>query len=336
MKLRKLTLEEQPPVLLALSGVLGIGPMAIYRLLEGSYAVAVVNLLAVLCFLSIVSFVYIKGSVRVPSACMAVVAIVTAVVSVRIKGGAQIVWMYPAIVALFYLLKPREAALTAVLAIALVFPVVLDGRQFGDVAVFLISLAVTICLSVAFATLTAAQRRELHAITLTDPLTGASNRRALDATLDQMISQAQGGDQPFVLVMLDLDHFKSINDRYGHKVGDAVLRDVATTIKANIRPGDACFRAGGEEFVVVTALSNLTQGRALAERLRVAISELDNDASDGSPRFTVTASFGLAEYRAGETRDGLYKRADDALYEAKRQGRNRLHACERGVSASAA
>ncbi|MEM7707840.1 MAG: GGDEF domain-containing protein [Pseudomonadota bacterium] len=336
MKLRKLTLEEQPPILLALSGVLGIGPMAVYRLIEGSYAVAALDTVAVIGFVLIMRLVYVKRSVRLASACMAMVAIVTAVISVSVKGGNQIIWMYPATIALFYLLKPREAAITAVVAIMLIMPVVFEGRSGAEVAVFLTSLGVTISLSIAFAVLTAKQRRELHAITLTDPLTGAGNRRALDQTLDRVIDVAGKGEKGFVLIMVDLDHFKIVNDSYGHTVGDTVLCDVAQAIQANIRPDDSCFRAGGEEFVVVAAMADLEQARKLAERLRVAISELRYGPVGELAGSTVTASFGLAEYHVGESRDGLYKRADDALYEAKRRGRNRLHSCEQPLEVTTA
>ncbi|MEM9529361.1 MAG: GGDEF domain-containing protein [Pseudomonadota bacterium] len=310
--------------------------MAVFRLLEGSYVIALVDALAVFGFASIAWLVYAKRSVRVASVCMAMVAVITAVTSVSLRGGNQVIWMYPATIALFYLLKPKEAAMTSVIAILAVLPVVLRLPDPGHTAIFLASLAVTISLSIAFAALTAEQQRELHAITLMDPLTGTGNRRAMDGTLSQVIAQAQSDNQPFVLMMLDLDHFKSVNDVHGHVAGDEVLREVAATIKANIRPTDSCFRAGGEEFVIVAAGATLKQASKLAERLRVAISETPYGGADGADTFYVTASLGLAEYTQGETRDALYKRADDALYEAKRLGRNRLHMGEAEVNANAA
>lgn len=336
VRLRKLPLEELPPILLAFSGILGIGPMAIYRLIEGSYVVAIIDALAVLGFAAIAWMVYVKRSVRKANVCMALVAIVTAVATVNLRGGAQVIWMHPACVALFYLLKPKEAAAASVLAIFAVMPAVLDGREIGQIAVVLTSLAVTISLSVAFAALTAEQRRELRATTLTDPLTGAGNRRALDNTLDAAIRQARAEGQLFYLIILDIDHFKSVNDVHGHTVGDAVLCHVAETIKLNIRPTDSCFRAGGEEFVVVAATSDQNQARNLAERLRLAISDKQPCTVALSDPLTVTASFGLALYTGSESRDALYKRADDALYAAKRGGRNRFHVSETPVDANAA
>ncbi|MEL6869134.1 MAG: GGDEF domain-containing protein [Pseudomonadota bacterium] len=334
MKLRKLTLDELPPIFLAGAGVLGVGPMLIYRLIEGSYLIATINALAVAGFVLIAWAIYFKGAVRVASVCMAMVAISAAVASITVRGGDQIIWIFPATVALFYLLKPKEAALAACVALVLIMPVIFDGNSAGKIAVFIAALTVTIALSVAFAAMTAAQRKELHATTLLDPLTGTGNRRALDQMLTQSIEQAQSGDIPFVLIMLDIDHFKSVNDMYGHGAGDLVLRNVADIVNSNIRPSDACFRAGGEEFVVVAPATELENAGKLAERLRVAIHDYAHEIPASNHPLSVTASFGVAEHVQGESRDSLYKRADDALYDAKRSGRNRLHLSARTVSLS--
>lgn len=336
VKLRELSLNELPPLLLACAGILGIGPMAVYRLLEGNFVVAIVDAIAVTGFATIAWLVYVKKSVRIASVCMALIAIVTAVITVNIRGDDQVIWMHPATVALFYLLKPKEAVAVALAAIVAVLPVIFNGRPGGESAVVLSSLAVTISLSVAFAALTSEQRRELRAISLVDALTDTGNRRALDLMLDTSIRDASAQGQSFYLIMLDIDHFKSVNDRYGHATGDAVLCEVADTIKANIRPSDSCFRAGGEEFVIVAAASEIDQIESLAERLRVAIAELKHTTSDGAVELSVTASLGLAGYLDGESRDTLYRRADDALYEAKRKGRNRLQMSKRLARASVA
>ncbi|MEO1574384.1 MAG: GGDEF domain-containing protein [Pseudomonadota bacterium] len=320
---------------MAFSGILGVGPMAIYRLLEGDYIVAAVDALAVIGFFAIAWLVYVKRSIRIGSVLMAIVAMGATVASVNLRGGSQIIWMHPALVAMFYLLRPKEAAVASIIAIVAVSPTVFDGREMGQVAIILASLAVTVSLSVAFAALTAEQRRELHATTLRDPLTGTGNRRALDESLDEAIVRAKDPQQAFFLIMLDIDHFKSVNDLHGHAVGDAVLKDVAETINGNIRPTDSCFRAGGEEFVVLAATPDLTQAKRLGERLRSAIESMTPATGNGGT-LSVTASLGLAEYLNGESRDALYKRADDALYEAKRSGRNRLQLSRRLSQTSAA
>ncbi len=334
MKRRKLSLEELPPVMLALVGVLGIGPMGVYRLLEGDYVIAAFDFGFVAGFVAILWAVYVKRAIRAASIAMALIAITTAVVSVRVRGGDQVVWMYPALVALFYLMKPKEAAVSSVIAMALVMPAIFGDRSFGEVLVLIASLAVTICLSVAFSALTWEQRRELRARTLIDPLTGAGNRRALTEDLEGRIAKAKGDEENFVLIMLDVDHFKSVNDQHGHATGDTVLQTIAKTLRENIGPQDAFYRVGGEEFIIVSGGTGLAGASKLAETLRITIAETVLRKPASKDTFSVTASFGLAEYGRQESMDSLYKRADDALYEAKRSGRNCLHSSERTVSLS--
>jgi diguanylate cyclase (GGDEF)-like protein len=125
------------------------------------------------------------------------------------------------------------------------------------------------------------------------------------------------------LIIFDIDDFKSINDSYGHPEGDAVLTQVASLVQQNIRASDAVARLGGEEFVVL--LSNLDRGGvyAFAERLRNEIAHT-RFGSDGLSGHTVTASFGVVEFRSGEDLDGAVRRADEMLYSAKRSGKNRI------------
>ncbi len=335
VKVRKLDLEELAPVLLACSGIVGIGPMAVFRLLEGSLLVAAVDGVAVLGVFAIIWMVFVKRSVRVASILMALVAVLATVATIVIRGGNQIIWLHPTLVAVFYLLRPKEGAVLSMLTIAAVLPTVFSNGTGGEIAIALASIIVTMCLSIAFAVMTGEQRRALEVITRRDALTGIGNRRALEEKLDSAIGSVSDGAQPFFLIMLDLDHFKAINDRYGHAAGDAVLREIAETIGANIRPTDACFRTGGEEFVVVANTPDLTRARQLGERLRESIETAQTGLPAGT-RVTVTASLGLAEYQPGESRDALCKRADDAMYQAKREGRNRLQLSERLVQLGAA
>ncbi|MCP8464746.1 GGDEF domain-containing protein [Pseudomonas sp. ZM23] len=157
---------------------------------------------------------------------------------------------------------------------------------------------------------------------LRDALTGTGNRIAMDQALTREIEVARRHLQPLSVLMLDLDHFKQINDAYGHSIGDDALRAVATAIKASLRNVDMVFRFGGEEFLVL--LSNTPGGSAaqVGERLRRAVEEL-NLAVDGK-RLPLSISLGCATLNGGESVDDLLRRADDALYSAKRDGRNRL------------
>ncbi len=332
--LRKPSLEEWPPILLAGAGIAGLLPMAIYRFTEGNVLVGTIDFVAAVAFAVIAWTVVAKGAVRTASILMAAVAIGTAVTTVSIRGGYQIMWMFPATVALFYLLQPREAAITATIASIIVSPRVIELAEVGHKVVFVGSLLVTVLLSIAFAFLVLERTRALEATNLVDPLTGIGNRRALDEALENEIKKTQRSGITFVLMMIDVDFFKSVNDRYGHSTGDIVLKGIASCLASEIRPTDSCFRAGGEEFVVIAHGVRLSDAQLIAERLRAAISEILHQPECQSEPITVTASFGLAEFRPPETRDRLYGRADKALYIAKDNGRNQLHFFEGTASLS--
>ncbi|MFY7866275.1 diguanylate cyclase [Roseateles sp.] len=156
---------------------------------------------------------------------------------------------------------------------------------------------------------------------LTDPLTGISNRRHLLQQLDQQVASFQQNGPSVALAVLDLDHFKCINDSLGHDAGDAVIRDFALKLQQSSRRGDGCGRVGGEEFMLVMQEVDTPQALAILNRLKdlVAVSRpLPEHAERG-----YTFSVGLALARQGESAEQLCKRADQALYQAKAQGRNR-------------
>ncbi|MGQ3051199.1 MAG: GGDEF domain-containing protein [Roseateles sp.] len=162
------------------------------------------------------------------------------------------------------------------------------------------------------------EQEKLRRLATIDDLTGVLNRRGLEQALEDFEDSARG----MTLVMLDIDHFKHINDRYGHDCGDEVLRRVAAVVAANLRASDVFGRWGGEEFLVAGQGTRIREATRLAEKLcdRVAQSEI----SVAGHRISVTASFGVAlAPPAGSTADAL-KRADEALYRAKEAGRNRV------------
>ncbi|PHS64426.1 MAG: GGDEF domain-containing protein [Thalassobium sp.] len=163
---------------------------------------------------------------------------------------------------------------------------------------------------------------EALAAAFRDPLTGAGNRVALDKTLQREIELTKRHGQQLSILMLDLDHFKLVNDEFGHSMGDKVLKEAVTCITGCIRQTDMCFRYGGEEFLVM--LSNAEHAGALriAERIRMSISSLAFSNEKG--RLQVTTSIGCATLTMEDSMDSLVQRADKALYQAKHNGRNRV------------
>lgn len=155
-----------------------------------------------------------------------------------------------------------------------------------------------------------------------DALTGVGNRAAFEEALAREVLLAQRSGQPLALLVLDLDHFKHINDLYGHPVGDSVLKETAACIRADLRATDLLFRYGGEEFVVLLGNTDKSGALGVAERIRQAI------ATHGfcQGNLLVTVSIGVAVLAAGECAGDLFARADAALYRAKAAGRNRVDA----------
>ena len=158
-------------------------------------------------------------------------------------------------------------------------------------------------------------------MTLEDELTGLGNRRALDLKLTEMVTNARSAEAPLVVVLLDLDHFKQINDRFGHTVGDRVLVQVAKLLSEHTRASDIVTRTGGEEFVLVMPGTSAPDAFDLCERLRQRVSGYP--WATIAPELRVAVSAGIAS-APGYDAALLVERADLAMYSAKRAGRNRV------------
>jgi len=162
----------------------------------------------------------------------------------------------------------------------------------------------------------------------TDPLTGIMNRRAFMERLDQETVRAHRDQTPLSFLITDIDHFKRVNDTFGHQVGDLVLQYFSKTLKATLRPYDFLGRYGGEEFVACMPGATALQAQSAAERLRNAVAKNKVFHPETLELIGITSSFGTAtcDLSSQEKADSLIKRADDALYRAKKEGRNRV--CE--------
>jgi two-component system, cell cycle response regulator len=169
-----------------------------------------------------------------------------------------------------------------------------------------------------------AKNRLLEELALTDTLTGLPNRRAIEDWATRLLSGAARYGFFFLVVLADLDHFKTVNDTYGHNAGDMVLKKFAEILKANSRRSDICGRIGGEEFLLILTHTTQDNARVAIERIRADLEATKFDF-DGSS-LTVTASFGLAGFEGAQIPDfnWLVRQADAALYAAKRTGRNRI------------
>ena len=160
-------------------------------------------------------------------------------------------------------------------------------------------------------------KKELELLTITDPLTKIKNRRFYETTISKEMNRAKRHSVPLSVIMFDIDHFKNINDKYGHDVGDEILMSYCKLIALLIREEDQFCRVGGEEFIIVLPHLRLENAIKLAEKLRKTVEQ-------SKEIIPITISFGVVQYIQGETKEQLYKRLDKALYMAKKEGRNRV------------
>jgi diguanylate cyclase (GGDEF)-like protein len=185
-------------------------------------------------------------------------------------------------------------------------------------------LAVTVAEQLALALGNARLRESLRRQSVLDPLTGLFNRRYFDETLKRELARSRRMAAPLSLIVLDIDHFKRVNDGFGHEAGDAVLRAIAQLVRQSIRDCDVACRFGGEELVILMPDCSQPDAARRAESLRADIAGAP-PLLDGAGPAAVTATFGVAEYPIhGPDAEALFRAADKALYQAKREGRNRV------------
>jgi len=164
---------------------------------------------------------------------------------------------------------------------------------------------------------------EIEYLSITDSLTGISNRRMFESMLDKEISRAKRYKHALSIVIIDIDYFKKVNDKFGHKVGDTILQKLSTFIKNRLRGNDCFSRWGGEEFAVILPETNLRQSIEVCQTLRECINQIEFEDD-----LFISCSFGTTEYILEEPAESLFLRADKALYRAKELGRNRVESIE--------
>jgi len=193
------------------------------------------------------------------------------------------------------------------------------GRKFSESE--LVLLENQLC-QLVYPLRNAVQYHKASLLAYQDALTGVNNRSTFDTTLEREISLAKRQKTGLTLLMIDIDHFKSFNDNFGHSAGDDVLKSVANTLKTSVRDSDLVFRYGGEEFAIILRNSDCESSKTVAERILRSIR--NNQVQHEDQLHSVSVSVGLSCLTKSDSSDSLFKRADDALYAAKDQGRDQL------------
>lgn len=305
--------------LLGISGLIGITPFAAMRFLQGNMLAGAVDIAIMVSIFAGMVYAWVTGDTARSGFFMAVVAGGGAVAVGAVVGEPGLFWLYPVLVTSFFLTEARYAIL---INLTSVVALMVHGVAFSSQVQmwsFATTAIVVSCCAYAFAHRNENQRVRLEHLATVDPLTGIKNRRSMDEELAIATSMAARNGISQGLVLLDIDHFKKVNDVYGHSVGDEVLKELTELVLRNIRRSDQMFRFGGEEFVLLMSGVDETGLRAVIHNLQETIRRFLKHP--GGP---VTASFGVALLKPDESPEEWFGRADAALYQAKESGRDRM------------
>lgn len=244
---------------------------------------------------------------------------IVAGISMSRRGVYGIFWAYPAVLFIYFVVSRRIAQIYTAVFFGYFCSIVFTLITFGTAVRSVIALVVTILFTDIFLSIIEHLQERLIKQSNTDPLTGALNRRQLEIDLARAVERRNRSQTPASIIIFDIDHFKSINDRYGHDVGDEVLKQFASLITKRRRRLDKFYRLGGEEFLLFLPDTPATGALPLAEELRWSVCQ--TDFIKDRP---VTVSIGISELGDAESIEKWMKRADEALYQAKKSGRNQV------------
>jgi diguanylate cyclase (GGDEF)-like protein len=304
-------------VLFGACAVLAVTPFACFRLFSGQYLLGLVDLAIVAAICAAIGHAWRSGNTRRAGLFMAVVINIGCLVVTLMFGRHGLMWVYPVIVISFFLASRTVAV---VLSLLLLGACAWDARDYVstlELVSFVVTTVLVVLYTCLFAWRTSTQQARLQILASRDPLTNTGNRRLLEVELDE--ASAERARRECTLAMLDLDHFKQVNDRHGHEAGDRVLVDFAALVLQTMRRQDRLYRFGGEEFVLLMPGTHIVAAQVLLAKLQSAVR-----AQLRCPGGPVTVSIGIAEARAGEDWSRWLARADAALYSAKHGGRDRI------------
>ena len=297
-----------------------ISPFAVYRFLTGAIAVGILDTILVISIAGMVVYAWRSGHTERAGKFLVIINCVGAVLSSEMLGVIGVFWMYAAILSNFFLTTSLRYAAGVTVATLLLLASL--GKAFDSTSQmwsFLATSSLLALLSFIVAYQYAVQRQKLEVLATIDPLTGVHNRRVMTEELQHAVEAYRRNGTITAVILMDIDHFKRINDHHGHETGDAVLVAFATLARRFTRQVDRFFRYGGEEFLLLVPGAGEAEGRAIAEKIRQhAEAELGNNLL---PAITISA--GVAALQPQESWQSWVSRADSALYRAKANGRNR-------------
>jgi len=294
-------------------------PFSVNAFVQGNPALGAGIVCAVLVLGIDALAIYLKKSPPIPLILLLVPAIAGMGLSLKIQGFFGALWCYPIVLLFTFSLSPRTANAGNILLLVIVTALVYHYVGIAYTIRFFMTLTLTIILANITLSIIGALQRRLIDQAIVDPLTGVFNRRHMERCLGDAIERQRRSSAPASLLVIDVDHFKRINDQFGHAKGDSVLKGIVSLVGKRSRKLDLLFRIGGEEFMLLLPDTQEAAAAVVAEQLRSSIAEAP--LLDGRQ---VTVSAGVSELQPGESLDSWMKHADDALYAAKKAGRNRV------------
>lgn len=312
-------------LLLLLCGILAIVvvPLAYIRLRDEHWTLAFIEAGIVCIMLLLFAFVYVSRRTRTVGIFMALGFICAALMSALLLGAKEVFWAFPALMVAFFMLDARQATILTGGFVGCFLAIVGQDLPTVYLVKICLTLVVTVLLANAFSLTNRRQLETLRRMAHVDPLTGAGNRRAQNLKLDAVNAMFHRSNTPVSLLIIDIDHFKKINDTHGHIVGDHLLVELCELVRRITRASENLYRYGGEEFLLVAEQTELSAAVIVAEKLCSQIAQTAFTAG-----IALTVSIGVAELQRGESKDDWLGRADAALYRAKGSGRNQVVVAE--------
>ncbi len=308
-------------IMLAMGGVTVVllTPFTINNFLQGRLPVALI--LVVVQGITFVNVFAVWRGRRapVPSALLLLPFVAGITAAVIVQGVPGVLWSYPVIVYSYFVLTRRIAVACSLALLAYLTWLTLHFIDAALAVRLFATLLLTIIMINIVLNVIASLHRTLANQALTDPLTGCFNRRCMEQNLDVLVAGAGRHPISATVLMIDVDHFKPINDDYGHDRGDLVLQQIVRIAGARMRRGERLFRWGGEEFLLLLEQTGADGAMVVAEDIRARV-----EAAEILAERRVTVSIGVAQFQPGQNADEWIKAADAALYRAKAAGRNRV------------
>jgi diguanylate cyclase (GGDEF)-like protein len=303
----------------AIVGAICLLPFAVNNFLDGRHAIGAAVMAVVLTLGIDALAIHLEKRPPIPFALLLVPMAAGMLLSVRAQGIYGALWSYPLVLFCYFVLPPRPADAASVVLLGVTTWMVERYIGQGVAIRFFASLTLTIVVVNIIRTIIRELQARLLDLAITDPLTGAFNRRHMASCLGDAVERHRRTGAPASVLLIDVDHFKRINDRLGHEAGDGVLKGIVALVTRRARRLDRLFRMGGDEFVLFLPDTRGLDAATVAEELRGSVvgARLLNAAP-------VSVSIGVSELQANESADAWVKQADDALYRAKNDGRNRV------------